>query len=64
MKTDVSLRKEVKLLKALHNVTYKSISSQLDIKQKSFYGWLKGDFDLSPDNKRLLQVILNKYVKE
>ena len=35
------LRKQVKLLKALQNVSYKEIAEYMDIKTVSFYSWLE-----------------------
>ena len=37
-----NLRKQVKLLKALQNVSYVSIAEDLEIKKNSFYNWLNG----------------------
>lgn len=35
------LRKQVKLLKAEQDVTYKEIAEHLEINTNSFYNWLK-----------------------
>ena len=37
-----NLRKEVKLLKALQGISYKEVAEFLEIRQDSFYNWLKG----------------------
>lgn len=36
------LRKKVKVLKALQNVTYTEIAEDLEINRNSFYNWLSG----------------------
>ena len=53
-----NLRKEVKLLKALQGVSYKEIAELLEIRQDSFYNWLKGYYDFGEERQhRLLDVI-------
>lgn len=52
------LRKEVKLLKALQNVSYKELAEYLEIRTDSFYCWLKGYFDLSYNKQRRLKEII------
>lgn len=39
------LRKEVKLLKAFQDITYREIAEYLEIRISSFYSWLKGQYD-------------------
>lgn len=52
------LRKEVKLLKALQGISYKEIAEFLEIRQDSFYNWLKGYYEFSEERqRRLLDVI-------
>ena len=52
------LRKEVKLLKALHGISYKEIAEFLEIRLDSFYNWLKGYYEFSEERqRRLLDVI-------
>lgn len=52
------LRKEVKLLKALQGISYKEIADYLEIRQDSFYNWLKGYYDLGKERQnRLFDVI-------
>lgn len=52
------LRKEVKLLKALQGVSYKEIAELLEIRQDSFYNWLKGYYEFGDERQhRLLEVI-------
>ena len=43
------LRKECKLLKAIQGISYKEIAEYLEIKQDSFYCWIKGYYDLGKD---------------
>ena len=52
------LRTEVKLLKALQGVSYKEIAELLEIRQDSFYNWLKGYYEFGDERQhRLLEVI-------
>ena len=52
------LRKEVKLLKALQGISYKEIAEFLEIRQDSFYNWLKGYYELGEEKQsRLLDII-------
>ena len=52
------LRKDVKLLKALQGISYKEVAEFLEIRQDSFYNWLKGYYDFSEERqRRLLDVI-------
>ena len=52
------LRKEVKLLKALQGFSYKEVAEFLEIRQDSFYNWLKGFYELGDEKqRRLLDVI-------
>lgn len=61
MITDNALRLEVKQLKVYKDINYKELSQELGIKPKSFYGWLKEDFNLSAANKRKLDLIISRY---
>lgn len=56
---DDELRKQCKLLKAMYGVSYKEIASYIEIKQDSFYSWLKGYYDLSLMRKQRLAEILD-----
>ena len=52
------LRKDVKLLKALQGISYKEIAELLEIRQDSFYNWLKGYYEFGEERQnRLLEVI-------
>ncbi len=48
------LRNDVRLLKALQGVSYKEIAEYLEIRQDSFYNWLKGYYDLGEERQRRL----------
>ena len=52
------LRNEVKLLKALQGISYKEIAGFLEIRQDSFYNWLKGYYDLGEERQRRLWEII------
>ena len=60
---DEELRKEVRLLKALQNISYKEIAELLGIKQDSLYSWLKGYYDFGTFKHNHLQQIID-YLKE
>ena len=53
------LRERVKLLKALQNISYKEMAEYLEIKQDSFYCWLKGYYDLGSKKQKRLNEIIN-----
>lgn len=53
-----NLRKKVKVLKALQNITYTEIAEDLEINRNSFYNWLSGQYDLSKEKEnRLIEII-------
>lgn len=53
-----NLRRKVKVLKALQNVTYTEIAEDLEINRNSFYNWLSGQYDLSKEKEnRLIEII-------
>lgn len=54
MRVNEKLRKEVKLLKALQGISYKEIAEFLEIRQDSFYNWLKGYYEFSEERQRRL----------
>ena len=58
------LRKQVKLLKALQNVSYKEIAEYMDIKTVSFYSWLEGKYNLSEENQKILNEIISNLKEE
>lgn len=52
------LRKDVKLLKALQGISYKEMAELLEIRQDSFYNWLKGYYEFGEERQdRLIEVI-------
>lgn len=53
------LRKECKYLKCYQGITYKEIAEYLEIKQDSFYSWLKGYYDFSYDRQYKLKKIID-----
>ena len=60
MNNNENLRQQVKVLKALQNVSYKEFAEYLEIKQQSFYNWLKGSYDLSFNKQiKLQEIIIN-----
>ena len=54
-----NLRKQVKLLKALQDISYKEIAEYLEINKNSFYNWLKGYYDFSAEKEQRLIEILS-----
>ena len=57
------LRVEVKLLKALQGVSYKEIAEYLEVKQDSFYSWLKGNYEFGEEKELLLKEVITN-IKE
>lgn len=56
--------KEVRLLKALHNISYTAIAAELGVKQNSFFSWLRGQYQFSPKRSAQLQKIIDRYKEE
>jgi hypothetical protein len=54
-----NLRNQVKMLKATQNISYKELSEYIELKQNSFYNWLKGYYNLSEENQQKLQIIID-----
>lgn len=54
-----SLRRDVKLMKALQGISYAEIAEYLEIKQRSFYAWLHGQYELSFEKQQRLREILD-----
>lgn len=52
------LRKECKMLKALQGVSYKELAEYIDIRQDSFYSWLRGYYNLSQEKQDQLRQII------
>ena len=59
-----NLRKKVKVLKALQNVTYTEIAEDLEINRNSFYNWLSGQYELSKSKENRLIEIINLISEE
>lgn len=53
------LRKECKMLKAMQGVSYKELAEFLEVRQDSFYSWLKGYYDYSDRRQFRLKEILD-----
>ena len=54
-----NLRKRVRIIKALQNITYKELAEYLEIKQGSFTNWLSGSYDFSRKRAIALNQILD-----
>lgn len=54
-----NLRKEVKIIKALQNITYTEIAEDLEISRSAFYNWLSGQYNLSNEKENRLIEIIN-----
>ena len=52
------LRTEVKLLKALQGIQYKELAEYIELKPKSFYSWLNGQFEFSEEREARLKDII------
>lgn len=54
------LRKKVKELKAFQDISYKTLSEQLEMNRNSFYNWVKGYYNLGDEKqKKLTEIIEN-----
>ena len=54
-----TLRKKVRMLKAMQNVSYKELASYIDIKESSMYNWLRQQYSLSAEKERLLAEVIS-----
>ena len=54
-----ALRKQVRLLKAVSNISYKELSGYVGIKVSSMYNWLKGQYELSFKKYKQLEEIIS-----
>ena len=52
---DDFLRNQCKYLKCYQGISYKEIAEYLEIRQDSFYSWLKGYYSFSIDRKEKLK---------
>ena len=53
-----NLRKQVKMLKALQNISYTEIAELLEISRSAMYNWLKEQYNLSQTKANRLQEII------
>ena len=51
---------EVKLLKALHNVSYGSVAKELGINRNSLYNWMRGAYSFSKEMVLCQEIEQNK----
>lgn len=59
MDRNSELRQKVRLLKALGQINaYVELAEIIGIKSKSFYNWLRGEYNLSEDKEILLREIV------
>ncbi len=56
---DDFLRNQCKYLKCYQGISYKEIAEYLEIRQDSFYSWLKGYYSFSVDRKEKLKGIID-----
>lgn len=54
-----TLRKRVKVLKAIQNISYTELADYLEIHRNSFYNWLNGYYNLSRETEMKLIEIIN-----
>lgn len=52
------LRKECKMLKVLQGVSYKELAELIEVRQDSFYSWLKGYFNYGLNRQKRLKEII------
>lgn len=53
-----NLRKQVKMLKALQNISYTEIAELLEISRSAMYNWLKEQYNLSQTKADRLKEII------
>ena len=53
-----NLRQEAKITKALDGVSFKEMAEAIEVKQTSFYAFIKGQYDLSVEKAILLKEFL------
>ena len=60
MYTDDYLRNKVKLMKALGTIgNYIEIAELIDVKKKSFYNWLRGEYSFGDKKRQLLSRVID-----
>lgn len=52
------LRNECKMLKVLQGVSYKELAELIEVRQDTFYSWLKGYFNYSPSRQNRLKEVI------
>lgn len=57
------LRKQIKLLKALQDISYKEIAEYLEISISGMYNWLNGYYELGYTKQKKLKEIIG-FLKE
>ena len=55
---DEFLRNQCKYLKCYQGISYKEIAEYLEIRQDSFYSWLKGYYRFSNERQQKLKEII------
>lgn len=63
MLTNEELRKEVRMLKATHRISFKAFAETNNFKVSSFYNWLRGDFDYTDHSCEIVNNAIQR-VKE
>lgn len=53
-----NLRKRVKILKALNNVSYKELANYLEISVSGMYAWIEGNYNFGHEKQQRLREIL------
>lgn len=58
--TNEELRKEVKLLKALNDITYSELGEMMNLSKSTIYNWIDGQFDFGEKrSQELLELVTN-----
>lgn len=53
------LRQEVKIIKALQNISYKELAEYIEISKGAFYNWMGEQYELSKEKEIKLKEILD-----
>lgn len=60
IETDKELRKKVKILKAIGQIdSFAEVAEILEINKKSFYNWLREEYNLGREKKTKLQTLID-----
>lgn len=58
--TNKELRIQVKLLKALNDITYSELAEMMDLSKSTIYNWLDGQFDFGQKRtNELIELVTN-----